>query len=118
MPFTRILKELTEKSGAKGAIMLDYDGEVVASYSEAETLEIDLIGAHHGIILNIIKDAAARSSGGMVSSVSISTDILRIAISSIKDDYYLVMAMDRRSPVGKAAFESRRAVKELEKEMG
>ena len=118
MPFKAILQDLTQNSGAFGAIMLDREGEVVASWAQNDSLQIDLIGAHHGIILNIIQDASRRSDFSDVSSVSISTDSAKLAISSIKEGYYLVVALEKRRPVGKALFESRRAIKKIEREMG
>lgn len=116
--FDKILKELAQSAGATGAIMLDWEGEVVASYSHSTALEMDLIGAHHGIILNIIKDAASRHGVSEVSSVSITTEKTRLAISTIKEGYYLVVTMDRAKPQGKALFESKRAVARIEEEMG
>lgn len=118
MPFNAILQELAQKSGATGAIMLDWEGEVVASYSASDSLQMDLIGAHHGIILDIIKDASTRSDAPEVRSVSISTGETRLAISSLKEGYYLVVALEKKRPVGRALFESKRAIKVIEKEMG
>ncbi|OGQ55487.1 MAG: hypothetical protein A3J24_05605 [Deltaproteobacteria bacterium RIFCSPLOWO2_02_FULL_53_8] len=127
MSFINILKELTHVSGATGAVMLDWEGEIVADYSTSEGLELDLIGAHHGIILDIIKEAAAchydghkaHSNGLRVSSVIISTGGLRLIISTLKDNYYLVVTMPRsKGLASRAAYNSGKAVMKLEKEMG
>lgn len=118
MAFERILQELTGRAGANGAIMLADDGEVVASHSATEGLDIDLIGAHHGIILSIIKDASARSDFRDILNVSITTDKNRLAISTLKEGYYLVLAMAKALPIGKALYESGRAARLLEEEMG
>ncbi len=118
MPFKAILQDLAHKAGATGAIMLDWEGEVVASYSAGDSLQMDLIGAHHGIILDIIKDASTRSDTAEVRSVSISTGNTRLAISSLKEGYYLVVALEKKHPIGRALFESKRAIKIIEAEMG
>jgi len=118
MPFKTILQGLTQRSFATGAIMLDWEGEVVASYSVNDSVQMDLIGAHHGIILDIIRDASVKSDIYGVDSVSITTDSTRLAISSIKEGYYLVVALDRNRPVGRALFESKRAIRAIENEMG
>ncbi len=118
MSFNEILKDLSTRAGASGAIMLDHEGEVVASHSDAPGLDIDLIGVHHGIILNIIRDASTRSDFKDVESVSISTRTTRLAISTLKEGCYLVLAMGKHLPMGRALFESKRAVKRLEAEMG
>lgn len=119
MPFTRILKDLTGSMGARGAIMLDHDGEMVASYCEHPGTEIDLVGAHHAIIFNIIKDisAATKPVNGIKNAV-ITTSGGRLAVCSIKEGYCLVVAMDRSVNEGKAVFESNRAILRLEEEMG
>ncbi len=116
--FVAILKDLVSRAGARGAIMLDHDGEVVASCSESDELDMNLIGAHHGIILNIIRDASSQSDFKDIESVSISTGKARLAISSLKEGYYLVLAMGRSRPVGRALFESKSTVRRLEEEMG
>ncbi|MBI5642014.1 MAG: hypothetical protein HY954_00915 [Deltaproteobacteria bacterium] len=118
MPFYTILKGLAEKIAASGAIMLDWEGEIVASYASSPSIEIDLIGAHHGIILNIIKDASSRSSGKEVRSVSITTSSTRLAISPLKEGYYLVIITPRSVPIGKTLSEAKRASLRLEEEMG
>ncbi len=119
MAFNSILKDLAKRAGGTGAALLSMDGEVVASFSESPAIEIDLIGAHHGIILNIIKESAAsQKESAAVKTVSISTDNARLAISTLKDGFYLVLAMDKSRYLGKALSESARAVKKLEKEIG
>jgi predicted regulator of Ras-like GTPase activity (Roadblock/LC7/MglB family) len=118
MAFERILKELTDRSGASGAIMLANDGEVVAYHTDEAGLDIDLIGAHHGVILDIIRDASARSDFRDITSVSITTDTNRLAISTLKDGYYIVLSMDKTLPIGRALYESDRAARMLEEEMG
>jgi len=118
MAFESILKELTGKSGASGAIMLANDGEVVAYHTDEAGLDIDLIGAHHGVILDIIRDASKRSDFKDIKSVSITTDTNRLAISTLKEGYYIVLAMRKALPIGRALYESGRAAKMLEQEMG
>jgi predicted regulator of Ras-like GTPase activity (Roadblock/LC7/MglB family) len=118
MPFKSILKDLTVKSGASGAAMFDDDGNVVASYSGSATLDMDLIGAHHGAILIIVKNASERNDINDVSAVSISTRKARLTVSSLRQGYYLVIAADNNLPVGRAIFESKKAAKRIERAMG
>lgn len=116
---------MTVVTGATGAVMLDWEGEIVAEYSPMEGFELDLIGAHHGIILDIIKEAAACHYDGHkahsalgVSSVIIFTGGIRLIISTLKDNYYLVVAMPRaKGLVSLATYKSRKAVIKLEEEM-
>ncbi|MCK5237559.1 MAG: hypothetical protein KAR06_11345 [Deltaproteobacteria bacterium] len=119
MPFKRILRELSERVGADGAIMLDWEGEAVDSFSNSEKLELDAIGAHKGIILNMIQQVSMKSSAAEdVQSIGISTNDYKIAIAVIKDGYYILLVMSKNKPLGKAFFEARKSAKELLKEMG
>lgn len=117
MIFTEILKSLSERTGANGAVMIDRDGEVVASWSVVAGLDMELIGAHYEIVLDAAVEAAS-GHGGKVSSVAISTDTARLAILAIKEGYCLVLALDRAAPSGRVMIEAARAVETIETEMG
>ncbi|MCK4738872.1 MAG: hypothetical protein KAT46_02890 [Deltaproteobacteria bacterium] len=120
MPFKTILKELTTTMDAQGAIMLDWEGEAVDSFSSEETLELDAIGAHKGIILNLIQQAGKRVQRmGEINTIGITTEKARIAISVLKDGYYILLIMDKahKKFMGKAFMESKKAAKKLMAEM-
>ncbi|MEE9613493.1 MAG: roadblock/LC7 domain-containing protein [Thermodesulfobacteriota bacterium] len=117
--FRAILTELAERAGATGAIMLDWEGEAVDSFSATDDLELAEIGAHKGIILNMLRDVTSRQDdGGEVESVGISTTGARLAITTIKDGYYLLVTLHRGRPLGRAIFESKKAIAKIKKEMG
>lgn len=118
MTFNEILRDLSVSAGAAGAIIIDWEGEVVASWAGSPEIDINLIGAHHEIILDIIKDASSRHGAEAVRHVAITTDKARLAMASIKEGYCLVMALGRDVPVGKALLASGRAVERIESEMG
>ncbi|HEY4707306.1 MAG TPA: roadblock/LC7 domain-containing protein [Thermodesulfobacteriota bacterium] len=115
--FAQILKDLSMSAVANGAIMIDRDGEIVASWATAP-LEMDLIGAHHGIILSIVKDISSRHGLSTVRHVAITTDKARLVISTLKEGYCIVMALVRERPVGMALHELEEAVERIEREMG
>lgn len=117
MPFKRILESLTKATGGKGAVMLNSDGEVVASCSESASIDIELIGAHYGIILDAVRDAAHRIDGSAVEAVSITTSIYRLAIYPIKDDHYVMVMLDKARPFGKLSMELKKSARMIEKEM-
>ena len=117
MIFTEILKSLSERAGAQGAVMIDKDGEIVASWSKVADLDMELIGAHYEIVLDAAVEAAF-GCGGPVSSITISTDTAKIAILAIKEEYCLVLALDRAAPSGKVMLEAARAVETIKEEMG
>lgn len=117
MIFTEILKSLSERANANGAVMIDKDGEIVASWSAAGDLDMELIGAHYEIVFDAAAQAAS-CHGGKVSSITISTDTAKIAILAIKEGYCLVVSLDRAAHSGKAMCEAARAVETIEEEMG
>lgn len=118
MAFDRILKKLADRTGAKGAMMFDYDGELVASHA-VESLDMGLIGAHHGVVLNIVKDASSCQNDLQgVKTVVITTDEHKLALRTLKEGYCLLVLMGNSGFLGKALFESEQTVKELEEEMG
>jgi predicted regulator of Ras-like GTPase activity (Roadblock/LC7/MglB family) len=128
MPFRKILEELLEAAGAAGAVMVDNDGEVVASVSGEEgAWDMELVGAHHALVLDVIREAGSRVEAeqggrgggwGGVESIVITTASARVVVSALKEDYSLVVLLVGRAPAAKALFESKQAVKQIEKEMG
>lgn len=117
MSFKTILERLVDSAGATGAVLLASDGEIVESYSGTQA-ELDLIGAHHGIILSAIKDASERCTPGAVRSVTISTQKARLAIFTVKEGYYIVVTAAKSSFTGRILMEGALALKSVEEEMG
>lgn len=119
MSFQGILEELRGAVGATGAVMVDSDGEVVASAPGPDGADMELVGAHLALIMGRIKEAGSMiGGGGDVESVVISTGSSRLVISALKEDYSLVVLLPMRVSSGKALFECGRAVEVIEKEMG
>ena len=139
MPFKAILKKLVEKTpGATGAILLDWEGETVADFSISPDIDLPVIGAHKGIILNLTRDALIRLKGENMSppppvpliegdkgggwdgvkTIGISTELAGVALSTVKEGYYLVVTVEKNKPLGMAFFESKKAIKDIEREMG
>ncbi|MEK6598720.1 MAG: roadblock/LC7 domain-containing protein [Deltaproteobacteria bacterium] len=129
MPFKAILKNLVEKTpGATGAILLDWEGEAVADFSKVPDMDMPAIGAHKGIILNLTRGALTRLKGENMSqnafigdgikTIGIATEVARVALSTIKEGYYLVVTLEKTRPFGRAFFETKKAIMDIEREMG
>lgn len=119
MTFQETLQEFANATGAKGAVMLAWGGEAVASYAACAGTEMDLIGAQHAPALDIIKEASSRHDpSSPVKTVFITSTKTRLSIAVIKDSYCLVASLDRFTPMGKVIEESRKAVQRIEEEMG
>ncbi len=125
MSFRLILEELTTKSRATGAIMLDSEGEMVDCYSTEKHHDLDAIGAHKGIILFLMRQVTANhghSINGIqddkLKSIGIKTTHGKILIRTLKEDYYVVVTMNGAGTLGQASYEAGRAADKLELEMG
>ena len=118
MPFKEILRDLAVRAHANGAMMLDWEGEAVDFYSTANDHDLNAIGAHKGIILNLVKEMVGRvKDSDALSTIGISTDSSKLAIVPLKDGYYLILTVDKAEPLGRVFFECRKAMRRIEKEM-
>lgn len=118
MPFKRILQELVENTpGASGAILADWEGEAVEQFCSYDDFELKIIGAHKGIILNLIKDLHAAIAAGNPNEALITTESLHVVIGPIGQDYSLVMTLERDAIAGRALYCFKEAVKVLYKEI-
>lgn len=104
--------------------MVAEDGEVVeasklaSAHTEQDPLELDLIGAHNAVVLDLVKEVAGSLELGCVESVMVSTGGARLAVTVLKDGYMLVAVMDRTARSSQVLFESKCAVEQIEAEMG
>ena len=98
--------------------MLDWEGEAVAEYAVYDGSDLAEIGAHYGIILNMIaKVLVGGTSGDVVLDIGIATRSSRLVISTIKEGYYLVLKMEKDVPFGRILFKTRKTISLLKDEM-
>ena len=119
-----MLKELAGLTGAAGVVLVDREGEQVASHSDT-CLDMPLIGAHKGVILNAVKELSARhwpvegGDGGHIRCMSIITDTTRLAVCALAEGLALVVVLEwSGTPMARVLFECRRAARLIEKEIG
>ncbi len=117
MSFKEILMELTKKLNAKGAVMLDPEGETVDIYSNSDEFELDFIGARTMLILPLLEKATKNLEKGHVKSLGITTDKLRLTISTIQDGYCLLVATPPERPLTRTIIESKKTIEGLIAEM-
>ncbi len=114
MPFEKELESLVHRLGAKGAVIVDREGELVAAHQAGDQPGLDLIGAHKSIIIDMASEAAERCKDlGGLSSIGITTEKVRLAVTPIKDGYSLVVVTETTCPLGRALFESKRSIRNL-----
>jgi predicted regulator of Ras-like GTPase activity (Roadblock/LC7/MglB family) len=92
--FKEILKGMVDSvPGAKGAIFADWEGESVDFHYAGPEDDIKLIGAHQGILLNIMGEVSAGCGLGEVRSMLITTGRGKLLVRPVKDGYYLAMLL-------------------------
>lgn len=93
MPYKRILEALLARvAGARSALLLDAQGEVVVGAGALDERE-RLIGAYQGIALGMVSRAAERVGGGEVRSVVSRHALGSVVLATLKEGYYLVVSL-------------------------
>ena len=118
MPFKRILKELMETvPGSTGAILADWEGEAVEQCCNYDDYDLKVIGAHKGILLNLMKDAHKNMGAGELRHMVISTERQHLLTGSVGADYFLVMTLDKNAIVGLAIRQFEMALELMHREI-
>lgn len=118
MPFKSIIEALvTSTPGANGAILADWEGEAVVQCSHYDDFELKVIGAHNGILFNLMKDLHRQFADGGVRDAVIATERIQVIVGAVGPDYSLIMTLARDAVLGRALYRFRNAVALLEKEI-
>jgi predicted regulator of Ras-like GTPase activity (Roadblock/LC7/MglB family) len=97
VPYRRILETLLARiAGARTALLLDAQGEVVVGAGDLGERP-RLIGAYQGIALHMASRTADRFEAGGVRSLVWRHEGGSVVLSTLKDGYYLVVALGLRS---------------------
>jgi predicted regulator of Ras-like GTPase activity (Roadblock/LC7/MglB family) len=93
LPYLLILERLLRAiAGARAALLLDPNGEVVVE-TGAKDVKHRLIGAYQGIALTTARRAAERHDVGRISQFCCRYAFGTVALTALKDDYYLVVSL-------------------------
>ena len=103
--------------GATGAILADWEGEAVEQSCLYEIYDLKVIGAHKGILLNLLKDSHEKMDAGEMKHAVITTEKQHYLTGSIGADYFLVMTLDRSAIVGLAIHHFQHAIDRMYKEI-
>ena len=96
MLLDQIIEELVEMTpGARAAILADWEGEAVVTYTSGEETdyEIKFVGAHHGILLTRAKEMIDRLSLGSPTQISFKHDLFNVITAPVNNDYYIVLTL-------------------------
>jgi len=92
--FKEILKRMVDRvPGAQGAIFADWEGESVDFHYSGPDYDIKLVGAHQGILLNIINEVSSGCGMGRVRCMLVAADLGKLVVMPIKDGYYLAVLL-------------------------
>jgi predicted regulator of Ras-like GTPase activity (Roadblock/LC7/MglB family) len=103
--------------GATGAILADWEGEAVEQSCLYDIYDLKVIGAHKGILLNLLKDAHQKLDVGEMKHTVITTEKQHYLTGSVGADYFLVMTLDRTAIVGLAIRQFEAAIARMYKEI-
>ncbi len=95
MPLKAILHDLVEAvPGSLGAIFADWEGEAVEHVARMDDFQLKVMGAHHGIILENLRQAASRLGKGPVEEVVIRARDMTVLVTPVTVEYFVVLALE------------------------
>jgi predicted regulator of Ras-like GTPase activity (Roadblock/LC7/MglB family) len=116
--FADILREMVERvPGAVGAIFADWEGEAVDQFAHIPQLDIQLVGAHWGIVLTQATRGLERVGIGHVDELTIEAQDGMVLIRRVTDRYYVVLQAKRDAHLATARRELERSAQTLLGEM-
>jgi predicted regulator of Ras-like GTPase activity (Roadblock/LC7/MglB family) len=119
VPFQYLLTNLlVDVPGAQGAIFLDPEGEAVEFVSRNATpYELKLEGAYHAIFLRQAARLAKVVETGELERLMIAGSQIKVLSRSLRAGYYLVLIVDRATPVSVAGEAMKRTARSLDAEI-
>jgi len=119
MPFKSIMAHLVNSSpGATGAIFVDWEGEAVDQYTVNEDIyHLKVVGAHKGVILNLIDEARNAGKDEEIETVTVRMERYDVLMAPVIDGYFVAITLKRGAPLSRARFEIKKAAQALKKEM-
>ena len=120
MQLDQILETLVESvSGARAAVLADWEGEAVVAYTSGEDTDYDIkfVGAHHGIILTRAREMIERLSMGQPREITFLHDHFHVVTVPVNRDYYLVLTLRAGALPAMARHKAGKAAREIEREI-
>jgi predicted regulator of Ras-like GTPase activity (Roadblock/LC7/MglB family) len=116
--FGDILRELVERvPGAVGAVFADWEGEPVDQFAHIPPIEIQLVGAHWGVIWSQAAARLGRHGLGALEELFIEGERAIVLVRGVTDRYFVVLATHRDAPLALARRELLRGALTLRREM-
>ncbi|HXU43915.1 MAG TPA: hypothetical protein VN783_00200 [Thermoanaerobaculia bacterium] len=103
--------------GAVALSLVASDGIAVESVSSDPDLDLEVLAAELIAQARSISDNQRELAMGEVQQFSVTTDRFTVMVSSVAQDYYLLLVLGPGGSYGRARFELRRARLVLEREL-
>jgi predicted regulator of Ras-like GTPase activity (Roadblock/LC7/MglB family) len=118
MDFKKILHEILEPlDGALGAGLIGMDGIVIDQISNQASLDMNVVGAEYSSIIKNAQKASSDFGLGMTSEILIATDKTVIIMMLVAKNYFVTLALQNESNLGRGRLELKRAIPKFEKDL-
>jgi predicted regulator of Ras-like GTPase activity (Roadblock/LC7/MglB family) len=113
-PFGLILQAMVERiPGAIGAIFADWEGEAIDQFAHLPAIEIKLIGAHWGVVLQQVAERLHKIGAGPVAELVVDCQEAVILVVPVTERYFVVLEASRAVHLGTARREVERSAHTL-----
>lgn len=112
------MQRLVERvPGAVGAVFADWEGEPVDQFAHIPALDIQLVGAHWGVVFSQANRQLGSRGLGDVFELIIEGELARVFVRAVRDGYFVVLATQRDAHLATALRELERHAQTLLEEM-
>src|SRR5262245_56462268 len=112
--FAEILQDMVERiPGAVGAVFADWEGEAVDQFAHIPPVDIQLVGAHWGVVLHLAGERLRGAGVGEVEELWIESQNALVLVRTIADRYYVVLTARSGTHLGTARRELARSAQTL-----
>jgi predicted regulator of Ras-like GTPase activity (Roadblock/LC7/MglB family) len=106
MAFRETLQEMVGTvGGGIGAVIMGYDGIPIDEYiTDDSGFDVQLLSVEYSNVVKEIRRAVEVLKTGMMEEIAITTDMSRVLIRVINDDYFLLLLLEHSGNFGKGRF--------------
>lgn len=115
MPFERILRDLVLDMQAKGAILLDWEGESVVHYGLIDEYDLKVIGAYQVIIHNFLNNISLQKK---INFFQIKYEKMVAQFMPVTKDYFVMLIFDNKERASKALYNLEKVASDFKREIG
>lgn len=118
MSFKMMLDQLlADVPGSVGAILVDWEGEAVDQVAVADEEHLKLLGAHYGIVLNLMREQMTGLGVASPEQVIVRRRTGTTLMIPLNDEYLLILQLNKTALVARAVEKMRRCAQVLREEI-